>query len=82
MLIFSLNSCVNFFAAFFFSKRKVLSGIISGKPGKPEDPIVEHVGDDCLKDGKRLYQVKIGMGFLELPQVELDHGLLHQVEFL
>ncbi|TKR57749.1 hypothetical protein L596_030409 [Steinernema carpocapsae] len=48
-----------------------------GKPTKPEEPIVEHVPDDFEPERKRLYQVQIGMGFLELPQIELpSNGIL------
>lgn len=49
-----------------------------GSPKKPDDPIVEHVASDFVPERKRLYQIQIGMGFLELPQVELKHGVLKQ----
>lgn len=49
-----------------------------GHPKKPEEPIVEHISEDLVPERRRLYEVKIGMGFLELPQVELKHGLLYQ----
>ncbi|VDM10781.1 unnamed protein product [Wuchereria bancrofti] len=49
-----------------------------GQPNKPEDPIVEHVDADFIPERRRLYQVQIGMGFLELPQVELKHSALKQ----
>ncbi|MCP9259008.1 Gelsolin [Dirofilaria immitis] len=49
-----------------------------GQPNKPEDPIVEHVDADFVPERKRLYQVQIGMGFLELPQIELKHSILKQ----
>lgn len=52
----------------------------SGEP--PDDPIIEHVSDEFKPVDPRLYQVKLGMGYLELPQVELpnnklDHNLLN-----
>ncbi|KHN73472.1 Protein flightless-1 -like protein [Toxocara canis] len=49
-----------------------------GQPKKPDDPIVEHVDADFVPERKRFYQVQIGMGFLELPQVELKSGILKQ----
>ncbi|VDN08086.1 unnamed protein product [Thelazia callipaeda] len=49
-----------------------------GQPHKPQDPIVEHVDDEFIPERKRLYQVQIGMGFLELPQIELEHNVLKQ----
>ncbi|VIO90379.1 Flightless-I protein homolog, putative [Brugia malayi] len=49
-----------------------------GQPNKPEDPIVEHVDADFVPERRRLYQVQIGMGFLELPQIELKHSVLKQ----
>ncbi|XP_014245300.1 protein flightless-1 [Cimex lectularius] len=52
----------------------------SGEP--PKEPIAEHVSEDFKPREPRLYQVKLGMGYLELPQVELprnklDHNLLN-----
>ncbi|XP_054268551.1 protein flightless-1 [Macrosteles quadrilineatus] len=43
---------------------------------KPEEPVIEHVSDDYKIAPPRLYQVKLGMGYLELPQVELTHNKL------
>ncbi|MFH4980909.1 hypothetical protein AB6A40_007618 [Gnathostoma spinigerum] len=51
---------------------------LTGSEKKPEDPIVEHVDVDFVREPRRLYKVLIGMGFLELPQVELKHGILKQ----
>lgn len=45
-----------------------------GEP--PEEPIIEHVSDDFTIIPPRLYQVKLGMGYLELPQVEVAHNKL------
>ncbi|PSN45747.1 Protein flightless-1 [Blattella germanica] len=42
----------------------------------PEDPIVEHVDASFTPATPRLYQVRLGMGYLELPQVEVPHGKL------
>lgn len=53
--------------------------VILGQAKKPDDPIVEHVDADFVPDRRRLYEVKIGMGFLELPQLELPSGILRQV---
>lgn len=53
----------------------------SGISKKPEEPIFEHIPQDRMPERKRLYEVQLGMGFLELPQVELKHGVLHK-EFL
>lgn len=36
----------------------------------------EHVDDDFVPTPPRLYQVQLGMGYLELPQVEVPHGKL------
>ncbi|XP_014610510.1 PREDICTED: protein flightless-1 [Polistes canadensis] len=38
--------------------------------------IVEHVDPDFIPVTPRLYQVQLGMGYLELPQVEVPHGKL------
>ncbi|VDK53588.1 unnamed protein product [Anisakis simplex] len=51
---------------------------LCGQPKKPDDPIVEHVDADFVPERRRLYQVQIGMGFLELPQVDLKGGVLKQ----
>lgn len=37
---------------------------------------VEHVGADFEPVAPRLYKVQLGMGYLELPQVEIPHGRL------
>nr|CAD7425695.1 unnamed protein product [Timema monikensis] len=42
----------------------------------PEEPIAEHVDPDFVPAAPRLYQVRLGMGYLELPQVEVPHGKL------
>nr|CAD7257477.1 unnamed protein product [Timema shepardi] len=42
----------------------------------PEEPIAEHVDPDFAPAAPRLYQVRLGMGYLELPQVEVPHGKL------
>ncbi|KAK0418524.1 hypothetical protein QR680_013613 [Steinernema hermaphroditum] len=54
---------------------------LTGKTTKPEEPIVEHVPLDFVPERRKLYQVQIGMGFLELPQVELpSNGVLkHEI---
>ena len=36
----------------------------------------EHVDGDFVPAAPRLYQVRLGMGYLELPQVEVPHGKL------
>lgn len=36
----------------------------------------EHVDPDFTPVVPRLYQVRLGMGYLELPQVEVPHGKL------
>jgi hypothetical protein len=36
----------------------------------------EHVDADYVPAAPRLYQVRLGMGYLELPQVEVPHGRL------
>ncbi|KAI5719900.1 hypothetical protein M8J76_016466 [Diaphorina citri] len=43
-----------------------------GEPegAKPEDPIIEHVANDWVQPSPRLYRVTLGMGYLELPQVD------------
>ncbi|XP_025831083.1 protein flightless-1-like, partial [Agrilus planipennis] len=38
----------------------------------------EHVDPDFVPVQPRLYQVRLGMGYLELPQVEIPHGKLTQ----
>ncbi|XP_060826795.1 protein flightless-1 isoform X1 [Bombus pascuorum] len=39
-------------------------------------PIAEHVDANFVPLAPRLYQVQLGMGYLELPQVEVPHGKL------
>ncbi|KAI1729403.1 gelsolin repeat domain-containing protein [Ditylenchus destructor] len=51
---------------------------LTGSPKKPEEPIVEHVPENYVSERKRLYLVQMGMGFLELPQIELKHGILNK----
>lgn len=64
-------------------------GEITGEDGKdfwdtlglpegvsPQDVIKEHVDPDFTPAAPRLYKVKLGMGYLELPQVEVPHGRL------
>ncbi|KAK7571791.1 hypothetical protein V9T40_014263 [Parthenolecanium corni] len=43
---------------------------------RPEDPFEEHVCSDFKPVVPKLYQVKLGMGYLELPQVEVPHSKL------
>ncbi|XP_046745055.1 protein flightless-1 [Diprion similis] len=40
------------------------------------NPIIEHVDPEFTPVTPRLYQVRLGMGYLELPQVEVPHGKL------
>jgi hypothetical protein len=42
----------------------------------PEEPLQEHVDSDFVPVPPRLYQIQLGMGYLELPQVEVPHGKL------
>ncbi|CAI5446386.1 unnamed protein product [Caenorhabditis angaria] len=51
---------------------------LTGSPNKPEGPIVEHVPEGFVPERRKLYRVNIGMGFLELPQVELPKGIAKQ----
>ncbi|KAF8356657.1 fli-1 [Pristionchus pacificus] len=51
---------------------------LSGSPSKPDEPIVEHVPENFVPERKRLYKVQIGMGFIELPQIEMRHGAARQ----
>lgn len=37
---------------------------------------MEHVLLDFVPERKKLYQVQMGMGFLELPQIELKNAIL------
>lgn len=52
----------------------VAIGLEDGEP--PEDPIEEHVDANFTPMPPRLYQVQLGMGYLELPQVEVPHNKL------
>lgn len=49
-------------------------GRLDGTP--PEEPPKEHVDANFVPVPPRLYQVQLGMGYLELPQVEVPHGKL------
>lgn len=49
-------------------------GSVDGMP--PEEPPIEHVDPDFVPVPPRLYQVQLGMGYLELPQVEVPHAKL------
>lgn len=51
---------------------------ILGRPEgmAPDDPPEEHVDPNFNPVPPRLYQVQLGMGYLELPQVEVPHGKL------
>ncbi|XP_077298659.1 FLII actin remodeling protein [Arctopsyche grandis] len=40
----------------------------------PQQPINEHVPEDFSWNSPRLYRVELGMGYLELPQVEVPAG--------
>lgn len=51
---------------------------LTGQPDKPTTAIVEHVPEGFVAERKKLYKVNIGMGFLELPQVELPKGIAKQ----
>nr|XP_022915858.1 protein flightless-1 isoform X2 [Onthophagus taurus] len=48
-------------------------GVPNGE--KPTEPL-EHVDSEFIPVPPRLYQVQLGMGYLELPQVEVPHGKL------
>lgn len=58
---------------------RVCKNLFSGSPKRPEEPIVEHVPLDYTPERKRLYQVQMGMGYLDLPQVELNGTLKKEV---
>ncbi|CAD5220329.1 unnamed protein product [Bursaphelenchus xylophilus] len=49
-----------------------------GQPKRPREPIIEHVPDDFKPPKSILYMVKMGMGSMELPQVELKGNKLHK----
>lgn len=51
---------------------------ISGSTEIGKPTIIEHVPDDFEPERRKLYRVNIGMGFLELPQVELPKGVAKQ----
>ncbi|KAL3116089.1 hypothetical protein niasHT_007389 [Heterodera trifolii] len=51
---------------------------LTGSSKRPDEPIFEHILEDRKPERKRLYEVQLGMGFLELPQVELRNGVLHK----
>ncbi|KAL1488438.1 hypothetical protein ABEB36_014910 [Hypothenemus hampei] len=42
----------------------------------PQNIVKEHVNSDFTPVPPRLYKVQLGMGYLELPQVEVPHGKL------
>ncbi|KAJ8964532.1 hypothetical protein NQ314_004827 [Rhamnusium bicolor] len=52
--------------------------IVLGEPEgvPPEEPPQEHVDPNFMPVPPRLYRVQLGMGYLELPQVEVPHGKL------
>lgn len=50
--------------------------LLLGKETPPDEPIVEHVSTDFKPLVPILYQVNLGMGYLELPQVEMKHKLM------
>ncbi|KAK3911726.1 Protein flightless-1 [Frankliniella fusca] len=52
----------------------VALGLEDGEP--PSEPICEHVDPNFTPMTPRLYQVQLGMGYLELPQVEVPHNKL------
>ena len=49
-----------------------------GKPASPSEPIVEHVPADFTWRKMKMYQVCLGMGYLELPQLDVGRGQLKQ----
>uniref|UniRef100_A0A0N4Z6K5 Gelsolin-like domain-containing protein n=1 Tax=Parastrongyloides trichosuri TaxID=131310 RepID=A0A0N4Z6K5_PARTI len=49
-----------------------------GSYDPPDEPIVENVLVDQEISRKKLYHIQIGMGFLEIPQVELKDGICEQ----
>jgi hypothetical protein len=42
---------------------------LTGQENRPEEPIVEHVPSDFQPGRPKLYQLRLGMGYLELPQL-------------
>ncbi|CAJ0580694.1 unnamed protein product, partial [Mesorhabditis spiculigera] len=50
---------------------------LTGSPNAPDEPIFEHVPDDLSRNPK-LYKTVISAGFIELPQIELEHGIAKQ----
>ncbi|CAB3403082.1 unnamed protein product [Caenorhabditis bovis] len=51
---------------------------LTGSETPPDVKIIEHVPESFVAERKRLYRVNIGMGFLELPQIELAKGIAKQ----
>ncbi|KAF0310088.1 Protein flightless-1 [Amphibalanus amphitrite] len=51
-----------------------LVGVAEDEEPPSEDDIEEHVPEDFVPKRSHLYQVGLGMGYLELPQVELPQG--------
>uniref|UniRef100_A0AC35TXC5 Protein flightless-1 n=1 Tax=Rhabditophanes sp. KR3021 TaxID=114890 RepID=A0AC35TXC5_9BILA len=51
---------------------------LHGSRQAPDEPIVENVLMDQEPPRKKLYQIQIGMGFLEIPQIELKDGICEQ----
>ena len=49
-----------------------------GSKTKPEEPIFEHIPEDHKPERKRLYEVQLGMGYVELPQIELKNDILYK----
>uniref|UniRef100_A0A915M8J2 Gelsolin-like domain-containing protein n=1 Tax=Meloidogyne javanica TaxID=6303 RepID=A0A915M8J2_MELJA len=51
---------------------------LTGSKTKPEEPIFEHIPEDHKPERKRLYEVQLGMGYVELPQIELKNDILYK----
>ncbi|KAF7636898.1 hypothetical protein Mgra_00003638 [Meloidogyne graminicola] len=51
---------------------------LTGVQTRPEEPIFEHIPEDHKPESKRLYEVQLGMGYVELPQIELKNNVLHK----
>uniref|UniRef100_A0A0K0FBY9 Protein flightless-1 homolog (inferred by orthology to a C. elegans protein) n=1 Tax=Strongyloides venezuelensis TaxID=75913 RepID=A0A0K0FBY9_STRVS len=49
-----------------------------GSYDPPEEPIVENVLIDQEETRKKLYHIQLGMGFLEIPQIELKDNICEQ----
>ena len=60
----------------FSTKATTTSHISTPDPPPPlfSDAAQEHVSEDFVPKRPHLYQVGLGMGYLELPQVELPQG--------